>query len=162
MAQGNKLEKEFVRLLKKNFLPTNYIKYFTQTLLKFNYICIFNVASLINKSNSQKLNNKQHIEFSRCNFIDKADYPLKYKRQYEWVYIRLGYIDANIMIILIITEVKVYIGSTQRAFKKDITTIEIVLHMKYSCTGRIYLCVVNQNKTRCRSCIKIEENETMP
>ena len=38
-----------------------------------------NVASLINKSNIEKLNNKQ------CNSINKALCPLKGKCQYEYI-----------------------------------------------------------------------------
>ena len=34
---------------------------------------------------------------------------------------------------------KVYVGSTQGAFKKDIITIEVVLHMKYTDIGLVYL-----------------------
>ena len=44
-----------------------------------------NIANLINKSNTKKLNNKQYIEFPRCNYINKATCRLKGKWQYELI-----------------------------------------------------------------------------
>ena len=44
-----------------------------------------NVTNLINKSNTEKLNYKQHSEFLRCNFINKTACPLKGKFQYECI-----------------------------------------------------------------------------
>ena len=44
-----------------------------------------NMANFINKSNTKKLRNKQHIEPDKCNCINKANYPFKGKYQYECV-----------------------------------------------------------------------------
>ena len=47
------------------------------------------------------------------------------------------------IVMLVVMLKKVYISSTQVPFKKDITIIEIVLHMKYIDTELVYLCVGN-------------------
>ena len=47
-----------------------------------------------------------------------------------------GFNDSNVS-----KNVKVYVGSTQRPFKKDITIIEVALHMKYIDIELVYLCV---------------------
>ena len=45
-------------------------------------------------------------------------------------------------------------GSTQEAFKKDITTMEVVLHTKYTGTELIYQTICNKSKKKqCRDLI---------
>ena len=51
-AVTNKIEKEFLGLLKKNFPQSNSLyKIFNRNMIKLNYCTMLNVVSLINKSN---------------------------------------------------------------------------------------------------------------
>ena len=49
-----------------------------------------NVANLIYKSNTEKLRNKQRIEFPKCNCINKTTCPLKGKCQYECIIYKIA------------------------------------------------------------------------
>ena len=52
---SDKLEKEFLRLSKKNFpLLSILYKIFNKNNVKLNYSCMLNVENLINKSNTKK------------------------------------------------------------------------------------------------------------
>ena len=58
MAVTNELRKEFFKLLKKNFPPSNnQYKIFNKNNVKLSYSSIPNVANLINRINSKKLRN---------------------------------------------------------------------------------------------------------
>ena len=90
------------------------------------------VASLINKSSIKKFRNNQHIKPLKCNCTNKTNCSLKGKCQFECIVYKVevhscgsnhGNISRNIK--------KVYIGSTQGPFKKDIIIIEVSLHVKY-------------------------------
>ena len=86
IAVANILAKELFRLSKSNFSATNKLyKIFNKNTVKLSYNCMPNVAYLINKSNTKNLNNKQHINFPRCNCINKAACLLKDKCQYECI-----------------------------------------------------------------------------
>ena len=51
---------------------------------------------------------------------------------------------------------KVNVGSTQGMFLKNIITIEVVLHRRYTGIRLVYLCVENQKEIKNRSYIEIE------
>ena len=80
IAMVNKLEKEFFRILKKNFpQESNLYKIFNKNHVELSNSCMPTVANLINKSYTKKLRIKQHVASPKCNCINKATCPLKGK-----------------------------------------------------------------------------------
>ena len=147
MAVAIKLGKEFFRLLKKKLSPTNKLyKILNKNSAKLSSSCTSNVTSITNKSNCQKLSNK-HIEFPICNSCNKTASPLKGKCQYECIIykaeVHSNESKNNSSCNNNCNGKKVNVGSTQGAFKKDITTIEVVSHTKYTGTWLVY-------RTMCR------------
>ena len=56
MCAANNIDKEFLKILWKNFLPTSSLyKIFNKNNIKLSYSCIPNVANLINKSNTKNV-----------------------------------------------------------------------------------------------------------
>ena len=91
-------------------------------------------------------NARQHSEFPRWNCIIKAAFPFKNKCQYECVVYKVEVHDSGSN--KNINGKKVFVDSTQGAFKKDIITIELISHTKYTDIGLVYLCVGNKKRSK--------------
>ena len=78
MEVVNKFGSEFFKLLKRNFPVTNpQNKIFNKNNIKLSYSCIPNINSIINKSNTIKLNKEQYNEAPKCNLIIRPSVPLR-------------------------------------------------------------------------------------
>ena len=90
MEVVNKLDREFFKLLKRNFPITNPLhKIFNTNNIKLSYSCIPNINSIINKFNIMKLNKENRNEAPKCNCKDKAGCCLKGKCQYECIFYKM-------------------------------------------------------------------------
>ena len=90
MTVASKLGKEFFRLLKKNFPPSNNLyKIFNKNCVKLSYRYMHNVVNLIDRSNTKILEIKQQTEPSKSNCINKANCLFKQTCQYEYIVYRV-------------------------------------------------------------------------
>ena len=113
MAVASKIGKNFFKILKKNFPPSNILyKIFNRNTVKLSYSCMSNVASLISGINSKKLKKKQIAETPKCNCVDRNKCPLAGRCQYECVVYKVEVHSQKPC------DKRVYIGSTQGPFKK--------------------------------------------
>ena len=67
------------------------------------------------------LNNKQYIEFARCNCINEAACPLKSKCHYKSIVYKLRYIAADpliVVVIMIILMIKTYTWALRKERSK--------------------------------------------
>ena len=89
-----------------------------------------NVANLIIVT-LKNLEKKQRTKPPKCNCLDKTTFPVKGKCQYDCIVYKMevyssGPNNNNVSC----KNKKVYKGSMQVPFKKDITIIEVVSHTK--------------------------------
>ena len=86
MEVVDKLGHEFFKLLKRNFPVTNPLnEILNKNNIKLSYSCMPNINSIINKSNTVKLNKEQYNEDSKYNCNNKTECPLKGKCRYKCI-----------------------------------------------------------------------------
>ena len=116
MEVVDKLGSEFFKLLKRNFPVTNPLnKIFNKNNIKLSYSCMPNINSIINKSNTIKLNKEQYNEKPKCNCNNKTECPLKGKCRYECIVYKVEVYNSEPQNC---KNKKVYFGSRQGAFKQ--------------------------------------------